>query len=305
MARVGVTPILKGAGRWAGDAARMESTVAWINGKSEFMRLRSKTFNRELREISQRVQGKSKFAQVADASLFFLMQKMQMIADVPTWVGAYEKALAGGVDESAAIALADEAVLGSQGGGTTKDLAAVQRNMPFLTQFYSYFSTTLNLVAEKTATTDFKNPRAVAGWMGDMALLTVIPAILPALITHFLKGGGDDDDDPTEWAKRLLGWQASYLFGMFVGLRELPVIWSPFDYQGPPAAKLLNDGKRLVQQAGQGDIDDPAVVSAIGFLGTALGLPTTQLIRSYKGWKAWDEGDAPATSILFGPPPKG
>jgi hypothetical protein len=302
MARVGVAPVLKGAARWAGDAVRMESTVAWINGKSDFMRLRSKTFNRELREISQRVQGKSKFMQVADASLFMLMQKMQMVADVPTWVGAYEKALAGGVDDSAAVALADEAVLASQGGGTTKDLSAVQRNMPFLTQFYSYFNTTMNLVVEKSATTDFKNPRAVAGWVGDMVLLTVIPAILPALITYMLKGG--DEDDPEKLAKKLLEWQAGYLLGMFVGLRELPTLWSPFDYGGPPAAKLLNDGKRLVQQAGQGEIDDAAVLATIGFLGTALGIPTTQVIRSYKGWLAWDEGDAPATSILFGPPPK-
>jgi hypothetical protein len=35
--------------------------------------------------------------------------------------------------------------------------------------------------------------------------------------------------------------------------------------------------------------------------GTAFGIPTTQAIRSYKGWKAWDEGEAPATAILFGP----
>jgi hypothetical protein len=297
-------PVLRGAGRWAGDAARMESTVAWINGKSDFMRLRSKTFNRELREISQRVRGKSKFMQVADSSLFFLMQKLQMVADVPTWVGAYEKALAGGVDESGAVALADEAVLASQGGGTTKDLSAVQRNMPFLTQFYSYFNTTMNLVVEKSATTDFKNPRAVAGWVGDMVLLTVIPAILPALVTFALKGGGSDDDEPEDWAKRLAQWQASYLLGMFVGLRELPAVWSPFDYQGPPAGKLINDGKRLVQQAGQGEIDDEAVLATIGFLGTALGIPTIQMTRSYKGWLAWDEGDAPVTSILFGPPPK-
>jgi hypothetical protein len=39
-------------------------------------------------------------------------------------------------------------------------------------------------------------------------------------------------------------------------------------------------------------------------LGTALGIPTIQMTRSYKGWLAWDEGDAPVTSILFGPPPK-
>ncbi len=303
MARIGVMPVLKGAGRWAGDAARMESTVEWIHGKSEFMRLRAKTFNRELREINQTIQGKWKVTKVMDAVLFYPMQKMQMIADVPTWVGMYEKALAEGVDEGTAVALADEAVLSAQGGGGTKDLAGVQRSLPFLTQFYSYFSTTLNLVAEKTALTDFKNPRAVAGWVGDMALLAIIPAILPALITFALKGGGEDDE-PEDWAKRLAEWQAGYLLGMFVGLRELPTLWSPFDYGGPPAAKLLNDGKRLVQQAGQGEIDDPAILAAIGFLGTALGLPTTQVIRSYKGWKAWDEGDAPPTSILFGPPPK-
>lgn len=304
MARIGVMPVLKGAARWAGDAVHMESTVGWVAGKSDFMRRRSTTFNRELREINQRLQGKSKFARIADAALFMAMQKMQLVADIPTWVGMYEKALAGGVSEDTAIALADEAVLASQGGGTTKDLSAVQRNMPFLTQFYSYFNTTMNLVAEKTALTDFKNPRAVAGWLSDMALLTVIPSILPALITFAMKGGGDDDDTVGTWAKRALDWYASYMFGMFVGLRELPTLWSPFDYGGPPAAKLLNDGKRLVQQSEQGEIDDGLVLAAIGFLGTGLGLPTTQLVRSYKGWLAWSEGDAPGTSILFGPPPK-
>ena len=303
MARIGVMPVLRGAGRWAGDAARMESTVGWIQEKSEFMRLRGKTFNRELREISQRVDGKSKTMQIVDASLFMLMQKLQMVADVPTWVGAYEKALAGGVDESGAVALADEAVLSSQGGGTIKDLAGVQRNMPFLTQFYSYFNTTMNLVVEKTGTTDFKDPKAVAGWLADMALLTVIPAILPALVTHLLKGGGEDDE-PDEWAKRIAGWQASYLLGMFVGLRELPAIWSPFDYQGPPAGKIVNDAKKLAQQSAQGEVDEPLVLAAINFMGTSLGLPTVQLLRSYKGWKAWSDGDAPASSILFGPPPK-
>ena len=303
MARIGVVPVLRGAGRWAGDAARMKSTLGWIQDKSDFMRLRNKTFNRELREISQRVEGKSKTMQVVDASLFMLMQKLQMVADVPTWVGAYEKALAGGTDESTAIALADEAVLASQGGGAIKDMAAIQRNMPFLTQFYSYFSTTMNLVVEKTGTTDFQSPKAVAGWLADMALLAVIPAILPALITHMLKGGGEDDE-PEEWAKRIAGWQASYLLGMMVGLRELPAIWSPFDYQGPPAGKIVNDAKKLAQQSAQGEVDEPLVLAAINFMGTSLGLPTVQLLRSYKGWKAWSEGDAPASSILFGPPPK-
>ena len=59
------------------------------------MRRRNKTFDRELSEINGRVtHGKGKLRTMADASLFYLMQKMQLVADVPTWIGAYEKAQA-------------------------------------------------------------------------------------------------------------------------------------------------------------------------------------------------------------------
>jgi hypothetical protein len=148
--------------------------------------------------------------------------------------------LAGGVDEATAVQLADEAVLSSQGGGNTKDLAGVQRNLPFLTQFYSYFSTTLNLVAEKTALTDFKNPRAVAGWLGDMALLAVIPAILPALITYLLKGGGEDDE-PEDWAK-----QAIALYDTWGADRIVAEVETEFG-AGSAIAKKLRQGLPVIK----------------------------------------------------------
>jgi hypothetical protein len=43
-------------------------------------------------------------------------------------------------------------------------------------------------------------------------------------------------------------------------------------------------------------------MAIVRLLGTGFGIPTTQAIRSYRGWTAWEEGDAPPTSILFGPP---
>ena len=133
--------------------------MGWINEKSEFMRLRAKTMNRELREISNSVDGQSRIRQVTDAALFYMMRKMQLVADVPTWVGQYEKSLAehAAIDETdadavagreaAAVAMADRAVLESQGGGQTKDMAQLQRKHPMLTMFYSYFSVTMNLAA--------------------------------------------------------------------------------------------------------------------------------------------------------------
>lgn len=302
VSRVGVAPILKGAGRWAGDAARMESSLTWIHEKSDFMRLRSQTMNREINDISQRVRGKSKTMQVIDHSLFVLMQKMQTVADVPTWIGMYERAQAEGYDEATSVALADEAVKASQGSGQPQDLANVQRKHPFLTMFYSYFSTTLNLVAEKTAMTDFKSPTAVAGWMADMALLVTLPAILPNLLAYVMKGG--DDDDPEGWAKRLAKWQASYLLGLFVGLRELSGAVEGFDYAGPPVGRVLVDLTKTSQQLLQGELDEAAVTSIARTMGDIFGIPAAQLIRSYKGWQAWADGDAPITAVLMGPPPR-
>jgi hypothetical protein len=304
MVRIGPKHVLRGLARWGGDAARMESTIGWIHEKSDFMRLRAKVFNKELREIRGRVGGKSQTMMAVDAGLFYMMQKMQMIADVPTWIGQYEKSIAEGLDEAAAVAMADRAVLESQGGGQTKDLAEVQRKHPLLTQFYSYFSVTLNLSIEQTAKTDFKNPRAVAGWLGDMALLMVIPAILPAMIMFLLKGG--DEDEPTGWAKRIAEWQLGYLMGSIVGIRELSGSLSGFDYAGPPAGRLVGDLGKVGKQAGQGELDEPAVLATAQLIGTAFGIPITQVLRSYKGWKAWDDGKegAGAQSVLFGPPPK-
>jgi hypothetical protein len=311
--RIGGKHVLRGVARWGGDAARMESTIGWIRGKSEFMRLRSKTFNRELREIQGRVGGKSKAMVAVDGGLFWMMQKMQLVADVPTWVGQYEKTMAEGPKadtddaraelEARAVADADRAVIEAQGGGSIKDLAEVQRKHPMLTQFYSYFSVTLNLTAERTAATDFKNPRAVAGWLGDMALLLAIPAILPALILATLRGGDDDDES---MAEKVAKWQAGYLLGLVVGVRELSGALGGFDYAGPPVGRIVGDIGKAGQQTAQGEVDDAAVLAYARLIGTAFGIPVTQIIRSYKGWKAWDEGEegAGAQSVLLGPPAK-
>jgi GNAT superfamily N-acetyltransferase len=302
--RIGPKHVLRGMARWGGDAARMENTVGWIKEKSDFMRLRAKTLNKELREIRGAVGGKSRTMTVIDAGLFALMQKMQMVADVPTWVGQYEKSLSDGLDEDAAVAMADRAVLESQGGGQTKDLAEVQRKHPMLTQFYSYFSVTLNLAAEQTAATNFKDPAAVAGWLGDMALLMVIPAIIPSMIMFALKGG--DGDDEKGWWKRIGEWQLGYLLGTVVGLREFSGPVGGFDYAGPPVGRIVGDIGKAGKQTAQGELDDPAVMAYVNLMGSVFGIPTVQALRSYKGWKAWSEGQEGAgpQSVLFGPPPK-
>lgn len=303
MVRIGPKYVLRGMARWGGDLARFQDGTKWIYEKSDFMRLRDKTFNRELHEINGRInQGKSRAREIYDASLFMMMQKMQRIADVPTWIGAYEKAIEQGADDAKAVALADQAVLDSQGGGQTKDMAELQRKHPMLSMFYSYFNVTYNLAAESTAKTDFRSPQAVAGWMSDMLLLMIVPALGPAIVMELLKGGGDDD--PEEWAKKLVEWQASYLTGTMLGLREISGMFAGFDYSGPPVGRVIGDIGKAGTQIAQGEADEALGLSIVRLFGSALGVPTVQIIRSWKGWQAWSEGDAPPTAVLLGPPPQ-
>lgn len=305
--RIGPQWVFKGMARWGGDAARMRNSMRWIGEKSSFMKLRGRTMLREMNEVSARiVGGQSAKAQAWEAAKFVFMQKMQLVADVPTWIGAYEKALAEGRAEAEAVALADQAVIDSQGSGMTKDQAGVQRGGEMakaLSMFYSYFSTTWNLLAEEHAKLDGRSALSLAKYSANVALLVVIPAIGPAMLTEALKGG-DDWDDPEKMARKLFEWQVSYLLGLLVGVRELGALAQGFDYRGPAAFRPVVDLGNLVAQIRQGEVDGPAIRAAISTLGSVFGIPSTQINRSIRGWEAFMEGDAPASAVLFGPPPK-
>jgi hypothetical protein len=297
--------LLVGAKRWAGDAMQMENTLKWVQEKSDFMRLRPKSINRELHEVNA---GKRA---IYDAALQYFTIKMQLVADIPTWIGGYEKAISENpLDEDAAVAFADRIVRESQGSGMTSDTTQAQRVAPELTMFWSYFAGTLNLTIEQTAATNFKNPAAVAGWIGDMALLTVIPAILPSMLMFYLLKGGGADDEPEDVSARMARWQLAYLLGMVVGLRELGGAVEGYDYAGPPGGRIVTDitraSKAVEHAIEEGELDEKSILALAQLMGTAFGIPTTQLIRMYRGWKAWEDGEEGAgpQSILFGPPPK-
>ena len=149
------------------------------------MRLRSKTQMREINEIRNTVQGGNNKLM---SSYFWMISRAQMIVDYPTWLGAYEKAMDQDYSDKEAIALADQAVIDSQGGGQIKDLAAVQRGSPVLklwTAFYHFFNTTYNLTAESVGRTNFRNIKDVGVLAVDMLMLYTVPAILGVIV----KGG--------------------------------------------------------------------------------------------------------------------
>lgn len=306
MVRIGPKWVAKGMGRWLRDASALESTVEWVGQKSEFMRLRSKTMQREISEIRNTI-SKGETMSMVEGSFFYLIGKLQLVADIPTWVGMYEKAMAEGNNEDRAIALADQAVLDSQGGGQIKDMAMVQRGgewQKLWTNFYSYFSVTYNQLAESVGETQKVGASRLPLLAVDFLMLTAVPATLGFFLKAALKGKlGDDDED--ELLKKLAAENISYLMGTMIGLREMnAAVSGSMGYEGPAGARFFADVAKFSKQAYQGDADEAFWRSANELGGVLLHYPALQIDRTVRGMIELSEGGENPLAPLFGPKPK-
>lgn len=303
MARIGPKWVARGMSQWLGDAARMQSTVEGVHERSPFMRLRDKTMQREINEIQNKVMAGGVLTRVQD-SFFYLIVKAQMVADMPIWLGQYEKSISEGQDEKTAIALADQAVLDTQGGGQVKDLAQIQRGGPLLklwTNFYSFFNTTYNLTAESYSRTKFSKPKEVGRFAVDMMLIYTIPAVISGLMREALKGGcgGDEQCIMEELARE----QASYMAGTMIGLREFSSFLNGFyGYAGPAGTRFFSESSKLAMQAQQGELDAAALKALNNTAGILFHYPAGQVQRTASGVAALADGDTDSPlAPLFGP----
>jgi hypothetical protein len=266
-----------------------------VREASEFMRNRALTRWRELNELRNKVQGETAAGGAIKRGTYFLLMKAQTMVDVPTWIGAHEKALAEGNDEARAIALADQAVIDSQGGGQVKDLAAIERGgqaSKLFTVFYGFMNTVFNLAGTQTMTAKSKGRLAA-----DYLLLFTVPSVLGALLKDVLTPGGDDDD-PEELARKLAAEQLSYLMGTMVIVREFSAAAKIVtgaegfrDYTGPAGVRLIADSYKLATQAHQGEFDEAFVRASVNVLGDLTGLPSAQINRTIGGINALSEGE--------------
>lgn len=305
--RVGAPWVARGVRKYLAHPLDLTREVV---GKSSFMENRARTRFRELNELRNQVQDQSAFNEYVGRYAYFLMMRCQQMVDVPTWWGAYEKAIAEGNEETRAIALADQAVIDAQGGGQTKDLSAIERGGPaqrLFTVFYSFMNTALNVGVEKTMSAD--TPAKRAKLAVDYAMLYVAPAVLGYFIKNAFTPGDSGDDDPEKIAKKLLANQIDYLMGLMVVVREFGEAAKIVsgandmgrDYTGPAGLRLIADTVSLAKQVHQGEFDDAFRKASVNVVGDLFGLPSAQINRTVTGAKALAEGktENPA-AIAFG-----
>lgn len=139
---------------------------------------------------------------------YILQQITQHTVDVITWGGAYDQAIAEGVNNKEAVRRADSAVRMTQGSFNAEDMSLSETGSPFVkafTQFYNYFNMQGNLLASQVvgAVREDGIKGALPRMLQCYAAFAVT-AIVSELIAMGFRGGADPDDEPLDTALQLL-----------------------------------------------------------------------------------------------------
>ena len=258
-------------------------SVRKVMEASAFMRNRSATFNRDVREANRWMGVDSLKQDVVNAS-FWGIQKLDMAVSIPTWLGAYQKSIDEGRSHDDAVDFADQTVSRGQGTGLPRDMADIQQGpvwKKMFTMFYSYFGAYQNMQTDQWKQTNFKNPAQAMKYAKNQMWITIIPSIaVDALFNQLFSG----DDDEMLWAK-IGGSIMKTLFGGIVFVRDVANLVASgfkFDYQLTPAGNPIKEAGNLAKQIGQGEIDTPLIKSLImtaGYMGQIPG--ARQASRAY------------------------
>lgn len=298
---------------------KISDSWAFITERSEMMRNRMTSYDRDVRDASKRLnitaETSSPLAVVdtytADLtrSYFKFVGFMDLATSVPTWIGAYQKGMDGAVeniskgDEKAAVEYADSVVRKTQSAGGAKDLASIQRGSELhklFTMFYSQLSLIFNQF--QNVYQQFRVDRNVPNLMASAALIWFIPAVLEDVLRGQAPGG---DDDKEKWLKWLAKKEVFYPFQSIVLVRDM-VSAMDYDYSMSPAANALGSLAKTTKAIGNRTLGDKDEFTQSDFknmfntVGYFAGLPTRQTWQTLEYAYEWMTGEQQPSNPVEG-----
>ena len=220
---IGADWMRKGMASFIGSPDKMRDAYSFVQERSSEMRNRMNEVDRDVRESLRELELRS--AQGSTAPLMRAIDKgrslafwgigaIDMASAMPTWMGAYLKAMEAperggqGLSEDDAIYAADKAVRNAHGGTGVKDLARVQRGSEaekLFTMFYSFWNHVYN--RQRDIARDAINIRSVGDFGNVLArswFYLVIPQLLHGLLKTPSQNSQNEEGTGTSW----LHWAA-------------------------------------------------------------------------------------------------
>ncbi|MCW3657537.1 hypothetical protein K6L27_05065 [Burkholderia cenocepacia] len=284
--------------------AKWTATRDFVFERSGEMRNRMNEVDRDVRDALREMEQHSnrnpaqKAYDGARRFAYYGISMLDMGSAMPTWVGAYNKALHENMSEQDAVYAADKAVRNAHGGGGSKDLAAIQRGPEFqklFTMFYSFWNHFYNRQRDIGRRAVQAYGTAREGDYGqaarDFAMVAarswfyfVIPQLIHAALKPAPGQQQHEDQSWTAWAAEEIG--LGLLSGIPVFRDIAGAAMTGRDYEATPAAQMVNSvlksGKDLAAATGLSDHDvsDKWVKHAVQNAGYVFGLPTGQVSGS-------------------------
>lgn len=222
--------------------AQRGKAVDFVMASSPMMANRRFNYNRDVADYAR-----SKFGKLTqlDAFNFWFIGYMDGMVSIPTWIGAYRKALASnGNDHAAAVRVADDTVESTQGAGSAKDLSRIQGGPEFrklLTMHYTAFSRMYGQF-RRAGTNVQLGKYGLPRFAAAMTLLWFGQVVLSELMAG--RGPEDDDNALEYWFTRIAKFPAS----LVVGVRDVVNAIGPdaFGYTMTPAEAAMERTARAV-----------------------------------------------------------
>lgn len=273
------------------------------------LRDRRENADREIRHALGKIRGiKGKKAAWQRLLLVAIPIFQYFAVDLPTWHAAYAVAMNANYNSEDAARFADRTINKTQGGGSPKDLSAIQtlRGTPrALTMFMTFFSTLYAIQRRLAREREWSGDYAYKLFVGSFTVY-VLPSIIEGI---FRLESPDPEDDPEEYAK----WLAIKSL-MFAGA-TVPVardivsgVGSHFGYSPTPLAGAGDAVVSAVDEAydiatGEDDVGPATLRTASSLMGWTLGVfPSTQFNRVVRTWEKLDEtGDVSWWEWVVGP----
>ncbi len=255
-------------------------SIEFVYSQSPFMKNRSQTFDREVKDwlkssqAKKITQGKKSWGEI----LFVMIRGIDFLTTMPTWIGAYEKNLAQTQNVEESARLADGVARRTQPSAAMENLSAIMRGsatQKLFTSFMTHFSNMHNQMVFAMDELKYSKEHSLRK-SENFARAMWWLWIAPALLAGWIRSGFKVED----WRKFAQELTLYPFAGMFLIRDIMNAVVKGFDFGSPPGLAAFRE-TQLTFQSKSGQKKLKHGVKAVGLF---TGKIPTQWVDSVDGF---------------------